>query len=72
MSSTWVVLRSDGDIDYTHVYIAENVTNAEEAKALELTLPEDTADERYRVVPLQSKKDLDADIAEYIDDEYED
>lgn len=64
MTSTWVVIKGDGDIDYTNVYIAEGVTNAQEARELELRLPEDNGDDFYRVVPLLSNKDLEDVIAE--------
>lgn len=64
MSLTWVVIKGDGDIDYTSVYVAEGVTNAQEARELELRLPEDNGDDFYRVVPLLSSRDLEDVIAE--------
>lgn len=56
--SAWVVVVTDGDADYTSVYVAEGVTNATEARVLESSLPEDDGDLFYRVLPVGSVSDL--------------
>jgi hypothetical protein len=58
----WVIISSDGDIDYTDVY-GPFATQAE-ADAYGAELPEDDGDIAYRVVPLSPISALSAILAE--------
>ena len=58
----WVIISSDGDIDYTDVY--GPFTTQAEAEACGAELPADDGDIAYRVVALSPISALDAIIAE--------
>jgi hypothetical protein len=58
---THVIVRSDGDADYTTVY---GPFSAEEIGELEFRLPEDDGDYFWRVMPLSSRDELETALFE--------
>ena len=66
----WVIISSDGDIDYTDVY--GPFESEEEADAYGAELPADDGDIAYRVVPLFPTSALDTILAKEVSENEED
>lgn len=62
LSQIWLIIVSDGDIDYTNVYVAEGAKTEMEAQTIldEIVGEEEDPDDSYfyRVIPLESFKDF--------------
>lgn len=67
LSNIWLIVASDGDIDYTSVYVAEGATTEAEAQAIMeeiIGAEEDPYDDySYRVLPLRSLNALKEDFS---------
>lgn len=67
LSKIWLIIESDGDIDYTNVYLAEGATTHLEAEKLLDDIAghiEDDGDYHYRVASLRSLAEFKERIAE--------